>query len=84
MGLLVLVGVGSILGWLAAIITRRDGTRGVGENVAIGVLGTFIGAALVTQTSLIEGLSATALGLGLAGAVALLGAYQLTRRELAR
>ena len=43
MGLVFLVVVGGILGWLAAIIMRAEDTRGVMLNVTAG-----IGGALVT------------------------------------
>lgn len=84
MGFLVLTAVGSILGWLAAILSRSDDRHGIALNVAVGVFGALAGGAIASSASLIDGLSATALGLAFFGAVLLLGGMNLARSSHAR
>ena len=79
MGFLVLIAVGGILGWLAAILSRSDDRRGMILNVAVGVIGAVAAGALGSSAPLAAGLSATALLLGIVAASALLCAVNVAR-----
>lgn len=80
MGLLVLIAVGGFLGWLASILGRSDEPRGIGLSVALGVAAALVGGALASDSSLLIGLSAQALLLAVAGALAVLAGFYLARR----
>lgn len=84
MGLIVLIAVGAIFGWLTSIIMRGDDAREVSVNVAIGTIGALTAGALASSDSLLAGLSAGALMLGLAGAAIALGVFNLARGRLVR
>ena len=43
MGLIILIVVGGILGWLASIVMRTDGQQGIFLNVIVGIVGAFLG-----------------------------------------
>lgn len=77
MGFLVLIAVGGILGWLAAILSRSDDRRDMIFNVAVGVIGAVAAGALGSSAPLAAGLSATALLLGIVAASALLCAVNV-------
>jgi len=84
MGFLVLIAVGSVLGWLASILSRTDDGAGIALNVAIGAAGALIVGVLASSESLLVGLSANALLLAMASATAFLGGFNLARGTLAR
>jgi uncharacterized membrane protein YeaQ/YmgE (transglycosylase-associated protein family) len=44
MGFLIAVAVGSVLGWIAAILIRRDRTHGILPWALLGVFGALLGA----------------------------------------
>ena len=47
--LIILIFTGGVAGWLAALILKRSGGFGVLGNVAIGVIGAFIGGWIFSQ-----------------------------------
>jgi uncharacterized membrane protein YeaQ/YmgE (transglycosylase-associated protein family) len=47
MGLVFLVVVGGMLGWLAAIVMRMEDTRGIAQNVAVGIAGALVAGLVV-------------------------------------
>ncbi|MBO0749994.1 MAG: GlsB/YeaQ/YmgE family stress response membrane protein [Porphyrobacter sp.] len=60
MGLLFMIVVGAILGWLAAIVLKIEAPRGILLNMAAGVVGAllmglFIGPLLLGSASLLSG-----------------------------
>jgi uncharacterized membrane protein YeaQ/YmgE (transglycosylase-associated protein family) len=60
MGLLFMIVVGAILGWLAAIVLRIEAPRGILLNISAGVagallMGLFIGPLLLGGASLLGG-----------------------------
>lgn len=59
MGLIFLVLVGAILGWVAAIIMRAEDSRGIQLNIAVGIAGAmFAGIVLhplLNGGSILEG-----------------------------
>ena len=86
MGLLFMIVVGAILGWLAAIVLRIEAPRGILLNIAAGVagallMGLFVGPLLLGSASLLGGYyRAGSLALSLLGALALIAALNLFAR----
>ena len=72
MGLILLIVVGGILGWLASIIVRADDRQGILLNVFVGIAGALVAGLVSNSGSILAGLSATALLVSFAGALALL------------
>jgi uncharacterized membrane protein YeaQ/YmgE (transglycosylase-associated protein family) len=42
MGLLILLIVGGVIGWLASLVMRTDAQQGILLNVVVGIIGSFI------------------------------------------
>lgn len=89
MGLLFMIVVGAILGWLAAIILRIEAPRGILLNIAAGIVGAllmglFIGPLLLGSASLLGGYYRVgSLLLSLAGSIIVIAALNLFgRRQL--
>ena len=79
MGLILLIVVGGILGWLASIVMRTDDRQGIALNVAVGIAGALLAGILTNGDSILAGISAFALLLALAGSIALLAVLNLFR-----
>jgi uncharacterized membrane protein YeaQ/YmgE (transglycosylase-associated protein family) len=83
MGLLFMIVVGAVLGWLAAIILEIEVARGILFNIAAGIIGALVagllvGPLLLGTASLLAGYYRVgSLLLSLAGSVALIGALNL-------
>lgn len=89
MGLLFMIVVGAILGWLSAIILRIESARGILFNIAAGVAGAlltglFVGPLLLGSASLLGGYyHVGSLLLSLAGSIVVIVAFNLFwRRQL--
>lgn len=48
MGLIILLIVGGIIGWLASMVMRTDGQQGIILNVVVGIVGALLAGFLVT------------------------------------
>lgn len=81
MGLIILVAVGAILGWLASIIMRIDDQHGILVNVAVGVGGALLSGLVIKSDSILVGISAGALLVGVAGSIAGLTLLNVIRRN---
>jgi len=83
MGLLFMLVVGAILGWLGAIVLRIEAPRGILLNIAAGVagallMGLFIGPLVLGSASLLGGFyEVGSLVLSLVGSVALIAALNM-------
>jgi uncharacterized membrane protein YeaQ/YmgE (transglycosylase-associated protein family) len=89
MGLIILIIVGGILGWLASIVMRTDGQQGILLNVVVGIVGAllagFILNPLIGGGNIMGGdFSASALLVSFLGAVVLLAIVNLFRRGSVR
>lgn len=85
MGLLVLVVIGAVLGWLGTIVTRVENTRGILTSVAAGIAGSVVTGIIAGSGVLFGAISGTALLWATVGAVVLVAlALGLARRTLAR
>ena len=89
MGLIILLIVGGIVGWLASLIMRTDGQQGIVLNVVVGIVGALLAGFIVTP--LIGGAPITSGGVSiqsilvsLVGAVILLAIVNLFRRGSVR
>lgn len=89
MGLIYMLVVGGLLGWVASMIMRTDGQQGVLLNVVIGIVGAvlsgyfvtpFLGGAPITSGSF----DLKSLAVSLIGALILLAIINLIRRGTVR
>jgi uncharacterized membrane protein YeaQ/YmgE (transglycosylase-associated protein family) len=48
MGLILWLIIGGLVGWLASIVMRRDGSQGVVLNVVVGIVGAVLGGWLIS------------------------------------
>lgn len=69
MGLVIVIVVGAILGWLAAIVVERDDRVGAAICALAGTVGSVAAAVLAGDVPLAIGVSAAQLLWGVAGAV---------------
>ena len=89
MGLIVLLIVGGLIGWVASMIMRTDGQQGIILNVVVGIVGALLAGFIVTP--LIGGapitsgvLSIQSVLVSLVGAIVLLAIINLFRRGSVR
>ncbi|MGQ5700651.1 GlsB/YeaQ/YmgE family stress response membrane protein [Sandaracinobacteroides sp. A072] len=89
MGLLLIIVVGGILGWLASIVMRTDAQQGILLNIVVGIVGAFLAGFLITP--LIGGAPITSGAMDIRsllasflGAIVLLGIVNLFRRGRVR
>ncbi|ANU06933.1 GlsB/YeaQ/YmgE family stress response membrane protein [Paraurantiacibacter namhicola] len=85
MGVLFLIIVGAILGWLASIITRAESRQAILLNVGVGIAGAFIAGLVLNplfggHSLLGQRYDVLALLIALLGSVIFLVALNLTRR----
>ena len=89
MGLIILIIVGGVLGWLASIVMRTDGQQGIFLNVIVGIVGAFLAGFILNPMigggNIMSGdLSASSLMVSFIGAVVLLAIVNLVRRGSVR
>jgi uncharacterized membrane protein YeaQ/YmgE (transglycosylase-associated protein family) len=89
MGLIVLLIVGGLIGWVASMIMRTDGQQGIFLNIVVGIVGALLAGFLITP--LIGGapitsgvISIQSVVVSLLGAVVLLAIINLFRRGAVR
>lgn len=89
MGLLIVLVVGGIIGWLASLVMRTDGQQGIVLNVVVGIVGALIAGFLLTPVlggaPITTGaLDIRSLLVSFLGAVVLLAIVNLVRRGSVR
>lgn len=89
MGLIIVIIVGGLIGWLASIIMRTDGQQGILLNVVVGVVGAILAGFLLNPLigggNIMSGdFSISSLLVSLLGAVVLLAIVNLFRRGSVR
>ena len=89
MGIIILIIVGGILGWLASIVMRTDAQQGVLLNVVVGIVGALLAGLLLNPLigggSITQGdFSVSSLLVSFLGAVVLLAIVNLVRRGSVR
>jgi uncharacterized membrane protein YeaQ/YmgE (transglycosylase-associated protein family) len=89
MGIIILLVVGGVLGWLASIVMKTDGQQGILLNIVVGIVGSFLAGFLLTP--LLGGAPITSgafdiksLFVSFLGAIVLLGIVNLVRRGRVR
>ena len=89
MGLLILLVVGGLIGWVASMIMRTDAQQGVFLNIVVGVVGAILAGFVITP--LIGGAPITSGSYSIAsllvsflGAIVLLALVNLFRRGALR
>ena len=89
MGLIILLIVGGVIGWLASLVMRTDAQQGIILNVVVGLLGALLAGFVVTPliggASIPSGeISVMSLLVSFLGAVILLAIVNLLRRGRVR
>ena len=89
MGIILWLVIGGVVGWLASIVMRRDGSQGIFLNIVVGIVGAMLGGWLLARCSAhrpsIPGSSAFgSLLVSFLGAVILLAIVNLISRNRVR
>lgn len=89
MGIILWLIIGGVVGWLASIVMRRDGSQGIILNIVVGIIGSVLGAWLigpiVGAPSINSGeISVGSLLVSFLGAVILLAIVNLITRRSVR
>jgi len=81
MGLLILVVVGALLGWLATIILRIEEGRSILANALVGVLGSLVTGLIAGNGAVFGTVSGVALLWAVLGSVVAIGVFNLIRQR---
>ncbi|HAN89280.1 MAG TPA: GlsB/YeaQ/YmgE family stress response membrane protein [Erythrobacter sp.] len=81
MGLLILVVVGALLGWLATIILRIEDGRSILANALVGVLGSLVTGLIAGNGAVFGTVSGVALLWAVLGSVVAIGVFNLIRQR---
>jgi uncharacterized membrane protein YeaQ/YmgE (transglycosylase-associated protein family) len=89
MGVILWLIIGGVVGWLASIVMKRDGSQGIILNIVVGIVGALLGGWLigpmVGAPSINSGeLSVGSLLVSFLGAVILLAIVNLISRRSIR
>lgn len=89
MGIVILIVIGGILGWLASIVMRTDAQQGILLNIVVGVVGALLAGLLLNPLigggNIMAGdFSVSSLLVSFLGAVVLLAIVNLFRRGSVR
>ena len=89
MGIILWLVIGGVIGWLASIVMRTDGSQGIFLNIVVGIIGALLGGWLISPlvgvpTINQDAFSLPAMLVSLVGAIILLGIVNLFRRGRAR
>jgi uncharacterized membrane protein YeaQ/YmgE (transglycosylase-associated protein family) len=89
MGLIILLIVGGVIGWLASIVMRTDAQQGIILNIVVGIVGCFLAAFLLSPLLGVPpitsgAITASTLIVSLLGAIILLAIVNLFRRGAVR
>jgi uncharacterized membrane protein YeaQ/YmgE (transglycosylase-associated protein family) len=89
MGLIILLVVGGILGWLASIVMRTNAQQGIFLNIVVGIVGSVIAGFLLNPLigggNILHGnFNLKSLFVSFLGAVVLLAIVNLFRRGTVR
>jgi len=83
MGLMILIVVGGILGWLATILTRIEDKQGILLNLGVGTAGAVVVGMVANSGSTLLGISGLSLLAATAGSCAALGLFNYVRMRSA-
>ncbi|SEM97219.1 Uncharacterized membrane protein YeaQ/YmgE, transglycosylase-associated protein family [Sphingomonas gellani] len=89
MGIIILLVVGGLIGWVASLIMRTDAQQGLFLNIVVGIVGALLAGFIVTP--LIGGVPITSgeisipsIAVSLLGAIVLLAIVNMMRRGTVR
>ncbi|WP_028969043.1 GlsB/YeaQ/YmgE family stress response membrane protein [Sphingomonas sp. URHD0057] len=83
MGIIILLIVGGVCGWLASLIMRTDAQQGIILNIVVGIIGAVI-AGFLFHVNMTAGITIESFLYALLGAVILLAIVNLVRRGTVR
>lgn len=84
-GFIIWLIVGGVIGWLASLIMRTDAQQGIMLNIAVGIIGAFIGGWIFSGGTINNApLTLKSFLVSLVGAVILLAIVNLIRRGSVR
>ncbi|WP_312942760.1 GlsB/YeaQ/YmgE family stress response membrane protein [Oscillibacter sp.] len=83
MGILGWIVIGALAGWIASMITDNDQKMGAGANIAVGIIGGFLGGLIMNLLggSGITGFNLWSLLVAVVGAVILLWIASAIKRK---
>ena len=88
MGIVIWLVIGGIVGWLASIVMKRDGSQGILMNVVVGIVGALLGGFLISPLvgvgTINDGVSIGSILVSLVGAIILLAIVNLFKRGSVR
>jgi uncharacterized membrane protein YeaQ/YmgE (transglycosylase-associated protein family) len=88
MGIIIWLVIGGIVGWLASIVMKRDGSQGILMNVVVGIVGALLGGFLISPLvgvgTINDGVSIGSILVSLIGAIILLAIVNLFKRGTVR
>ena len=89
MGIIMMLIIGGLIGWVASMIMRTDAQQGIVLNVVVGIIGALLGGWLISPlvgvpTINQDAFSLPAMLVSLVGAVILLAIVNLFRRGRVR
>jgi uncharacterized membrane protein YeaQ/YmgE (transglycosylase-associated protein family) len=89
MGIILWLIIGGVIGWLASLVMRRDGSQGIILNIVVGIVGAIIGGWLISPmlgaATINQGdISIAGLLVSFLGAVILLAIVNLITRNRVR
>lgn len=84
MGLLILIVVGAILGWLATIVLRIEDGRGILTNALVGILGALVAGFIAGNGLFLGALTGSALLWAVIGAMIALAVFYVARQRAIR
>ena len=88
MGIIIWLVIGGIVGWLASIVMKRDGSQGIIMNVIVGIVGALLGGFLISPLvgvgTINNGISIGSILVSLVGAIILLAIVNLFKRGTVR
>lgn len=82
MGVIILMVMGAIFGWLAAIISQTETLGAAGSNIAAGAVGALVIGEIASPDSLSDGLSVPALLLAIIGALLFISVASFIRSKV--
>ena len=89
MGIILWLVIGGVIGWLASIVMRTDGSQGIFLNIIVGIVGAFLGGWLISPLIGAPSINSGEISIGsllvsFIGAVILLAIVNLFTRKRVR
>ena len=89
MGIILWLVIGGVIGWLASLVMRTDGSQGIFLNIVVGIIGAFLGGWLIGPMLGAPSINSGVISIGsllvsFLGAVVLLAIVNLITRKRVR